>query len=74
MIRFGKRRAILESISEKLRQGAAGLRSSADRDNAFYQAVVGLQRFWKARLSMRLGYLCVLLAAFCCSIIIQNRK
>ena len=47
MGRFGRRRAVLEDISARLRHGAAALKAAAARDNAFFKEVVSLQRFWK---------------------------
>lgn len=52
MVRFGKRQASLESIAAKLKQGAQALKSAANRDNAFFDAVVRLQRFWKVRIDV----------------------
>ena len=47
MGRFGRRRAVLEDISARLRHGAAALKAAAARDNAFFKEVASLQRFWK---------------------------
>ncbi len=51
MSHFGRRRSVLEDVTNRLRLGASALRAAAARDNAYYQQVSSLQRFWKVNSS-----------------------